>query len=671
MTFQEFCLAIDDEQVISVENAVVFSFNNSGGKVFSVSPKDIKQFLTLLLKNYSSVETAWMEFNPPNKKDYIYQYHEKSYRVIYKLFKDEDCGPIISLGGSQTKEITRLLSKLIAYLSDEKYESAEKNTLFTLEALTEALDNFDSIQRQPTANIQEDKSDIRERFKSWLIKSGQSEASAYKYSTTSINKADKILAKNKFTLIQLYDGNIKSVEEASIYLDTIDEWISANDKGGSMYKIGVSKFIEFLTESSIEAVTLQKPFLLLAGVSGTGKTRFIREQALATDHQSKNYALVPVRPDWHEPSDLLGYVSRISSKPQLIVTDVLKFIVKAWVVINDSDTTLNGITTTGPISSLDRIPPYWLCLDEMNLAPVEQYFADYLSILETRSWSYTEDNFIYECQPIIKPDVLEEFATGDTTDSLRKNLGIGTAVYDGLWKHFCDNGITLPLNLIVAGTVNMDETTHGFSRKVIDRALSIDFGEFYPNDFEHFFEPTIRNTVFTYSRHSDGRSLPQLSDTIDKDGKRSIEFLKAVNHPLLGSPFQLAYRALNELLVAVIAAQPHTEKELQAIWDDLIMTKVLPRIEGDDDKLKVLNKMTSDVNENVLTALQTILGERLNEIWETSDTDVEGTRPDLHRKLVTANKNDDDTCWIPCRSRIKLAWMQNRLESATFTSFWP
>ena len=77
---------------------------------------------------------------------------------------------------------------------------------------------------------------------------------------------------------------------------------------------------------------LPKPFLLLAGISGTGKTRFVRRQAEATGaKEAENFCQVPVRPDWHEPSDLLGYVSRIGRDgDEYVPTKFLTFLVKAW-----------------------------------------------------------------------------------------------------------------------------------------------------------------------------------------------------------------------------------------------------------------------------------------------------------------------------------------------------
>ena len=128
------------------------------------------------------------------------------------------------------------------------------------------------------------------------------------------------------------------------------------------------------------------------------------------------------------------------------------------------------------------MPPFWLCLDEMNLAPVEQYFADYLAVLETREFQDES----YCCHALLESSVIAGLPN-ESQNNLAEALGLSAS--DGLWAHFLAHGIALPPNLLVAGTVNMDETTHSFSRKVIDRAVTLDFGEFFPNDFEQFFAP--------------------------------------------------------------------------------------------------------------------------------------------------------------------------------------
>lgn len=397
---------------------------------------------------------------------------------------------------------------------------------------------------------------------------------------------------------------------------------------------------------------LPKPFLLLAGISGTGKTRFVREQATASAEQFgiqnlNNYCLVAVRPDWHEPSDLLGYISRIGSDgPRYIVTDLLRFIVAAWKhAVSSADS--KSLT----YKPFDSICPFWLCLDEMNLAPVEQYFADYLSILETRSWSGDE----YRCDPLLKADVIKQLDAGGR-EELWKNLDVDGEDTAGLREYFLNSGIPLPPNLIVAGTVNMDETTHGFSRKVIDRALTIDFGEFFSNDYSQYYEADKKTTprTLTFPRISGVHDSGTVTAAADPDGRKSIAFLAGVNEILNGSPFQLAFRALNEILLSVCCFNPTDAPHIQAVWDDFLMMKVLPRIEGDADKLALRDDIS------LLTRLADRLKSLLPDIWD-------GVRPELFRENIA----EGDSLLTPCRSKRKIEWMQKRLAENGFTTFWP
>src|SRR5690554_1028896 len=389
---------------------------------------------------------------------------------------------------------------------------------------------------------------------------------------------------------------------------------------------------------------LSKPFLLLAGISGTGKSRFVRQQARP---DQSNYQLVAVRPDWHEPSDLLGYISRLSGTAEYVSTPLLGFIVRAWQELLDNGCTLDGERLTGTREQLDAVLPYWLCLDEMNLAPVEQYFADYLALIETREWYWPDaDSFEYSCNPLLVADTLKELG-----EEAQQNLAVklGLEAESELWQHFIEHGIAIPPNLIVAGTVNMDETTHGFSRKVIDRAMTFDFGEFFPNELDDYYAGSINQVSLTFPRYSSGRdALPET------DAQASIQFLQAINAVLKSTPFELAYRALNELLLAVHSHAPDNNADLQAVWDDFLMQKVLPRIEGDADKLQ------QNAQDNLLTRLQQVLETRLGEIW-----DEDRSRTDFYRV------QNDQPMQIPCRSRHKIRWMLDRLESSGFTSFWP
>lgn len=393
----------------------------------------------------------------------------------------------------------------------------------------------------------------------------------------------------------------------------------------------------------IVSLNAPKPFLLLAGISGTGKTRFVKEQAKYFRADESNYQLVSVRPDWHEPSDLLGYISRLGNNgTKYIVTDFLQFIVAAWKHIIDS-------IEKDTIQYKSDSVPYWLCLDEMNLAPVEQYFADYLSVIETRHW---DNEGVYHCSPLLNPSIFARLGDDGLTD-LRMHLGLNGVEHDALWAYFQKNGISIPPNLIVAGTVNMDETTHGFSRKVIDRAFTLDFGEFFPNDYQAYFTKQTRPKALSYPTLS-CVNKDQISE-YDENGTHSIAFLEAINTVLKGTPFELAYRALNELLIAVVCFMPKDTVALQAVWDDFLMTKVLPRIEGDSEKLQ------DDGEDSLLKKLESALTGQLNEIW-----DISKNRPDFLREGING-----EALTIACRSKKKLDWMQKRLSSNGFTAFWP
>ncbi len=392
------------------------------------------------------------------------------------------------------------------------------------------------------------------------------------------------------------------------------------------------------------------PFLILAGISGTGKSRFVRTQAALSNgwgpndpRKADNYELIPVRPDWHEPSDMLGYVSRISGAVY-VPTDFLRFIVKAWQEVFNNGGSLNSIG--------EGTRPFWLCLDEMNLAPVEQYFADYLAVLETRKW--TGDS--YSSLPLISGDL----------ELIMKSLN--ASIEEPIWDTFIKReGIPIPPNLIVAGTVNMDETTHQFSRKVLDRAMTIDFNEFFPNDFNNYFDDPATPKVLGYPTSTDvSRGELEEIETkcgVDKDAG-TISFLQSLNSVLKETPFELAYRAMTQLLLLTKQNNPKDKPTLLSVWDDFVMMKLLPRIEGDIDKLSCKKydfKSQKEIDEesDVLQNLKTVLENVLIDIKD-------GGRVDLLRDVP----DGDDSKKLKCRSLHKLNWMIKRLKNG-YTSFWP
>ena len=257
---------------------------------------------------------------------------------------------------------------------------------------------------------------------------------------------------------------------------------------------------------------------------------------------------------------------------------------------------------------------------------------------------------------------LETDSKSDTSEDL----------FEILWQSFLKHGIPLPPNLIVAGTVNMDETTHGFSRKVIDRALTIDFQEFFPNDYQTFLGTPIKPKTLSFPVYSQAQDTDLTDITTEVDA--SIKFLNELNKILKSTPYELAYRALNELLLSIKCFAPYNEDQpdfkLQAVWDDFLMQKVLPRIEGDTQKLKFIATVEQKTFDSP-TLLKSIdkhgKGSLLHQVYAILETNYfadvwEGEiRPDLLR-----DTNDK----IGCRSKLKLEWMMKRLKANHFTDFW-
>lgn len=334
-----------------------------------------------------------------------------------------------------------------------------------------------------------------------------------------------------------------------------------------------------------------KPFLLLAGISGTGKSRIVRELARAcweegTDEykaqKPKNFQMVQVKPNWHDSSDLIGYVSRVSGKAEYVAGEFLKFIAKAW---EDTET------------------PYFLCLDEMNLAPVEQYFAEYLSVIESRK---NHEDGTVTTDPILEKSAEDWYRV--LTSELTND--------DNVRNRFLEEGICIPQNLIVVGTVNMDETTFSFSRKVLDRAMTIEMNEVDLHGGltkRHESIGKLSNAELVGSAVEGVDVYNDYTDVCDI----ALGYLQKVNDILEGTPFKVAYRTRNEFLLYVVNNLPYCKDEngndleqgyvIARALDEITSMKVLSRIEGDDTK--VSDELLDNLSKAIEDGLNTVSGE--------------------------------------------------------------
>lgn len=356
-----------------------------------------------------------------------------------------------------------------------------------------------------------------------------------------------------------------------------------------------------------------KPFLILGGFSGTGKSLLVKSLAFATcpcdgvlnisETSPGNYLLVSVKPNWHDATDITGFRSSVNRN--YYVTDFMRFLVKA---------------------KLHPNVPFFVCLDEMNLAPVEEYFADFLSVIESRKRKkdgaivtdaivpasvfndndYADDFDIFlkiGLKPINEVKDITEF-----TAKVKESDSDESEFFEQSWlvEELKRDGLTIPQNVIIIGTVNMDDTTNSFSRKVIDRAMTFEtiVGTF---DSSYFDSDVTLGYVKNYRKgelfiSDEVRATEMMEDgrftLSDEEKNRIIGFINSVNSDLEGTPFKISYRILNETILLYRAKQKIVElmgeeekkdgvevnTDLNTIFDDILMQKVLPRIEGDFEK---------------------------------------------------------------------------------------
>lgn len=329
-----------------------------------------------------------------------------------------------------------------------------------------------------------------------------------------------------------------------------------------------------------------KPFVILSGISGTGKTKIIQwfAESLGATEDNGRFTLIPVRPDWSDGSDLLGYVDIKGEFQEKPLTKVLK------------------------AANQDRDKPYFVLLDEMNLARVEYYFSDLLSVMESRRWQDGE---------LVTSSVLPEEDYGEP--------------------------LRIPPTVYFIGTVNMDETTHPFSKKVLDHANTIEFNDVKLDHFdslENVAEDIVSVKVSNEQLLSRFLHLHDAYQDHKHSIKRVTNELVTVNEILQKAEAQVGYRVRDEVCFYMIYNQQADLMIFDEALDFQLHQKILPRLAGSDARL-----------EEVLKELYTYFtGTTYNsQDATTNEKIVEGRFPKSGRKLGK---------------------MLRRLDTDGFTSFW-
>lgn len=372
------------------------------------------------------------------------------------------------------------------------------------------------------------------------------------------------------------------------------------------------------------ALMRTRDLVILAGDSGSGKTSLVREVAESIGGRC---TVIPVKPNWTGPEDLLGYYNPIDSRYQ-----TTPFLLALQSAESEPDI------------------PHFICLDEMNLARVEHYFSDFLSLLEDRDGSpiiplYTSDE---ERHVVVKNDhflALEEEVrqrtgvAGDATlMDILKNQQSNSMLHqlggfqnkasvlehheklrrsnDALLRTPCS--IRFLSNVHIIGAINIDETTHYLSPKVLDRAHVLRFRnpllmdwdaiEAEVQSFDVDVELPLRLTTKDFGTRE---SYP----AYDRGDLHSALLTNIAKNHLDPLGVEFGLRAIRQSLGYLKAARMAGMDDLTAL-DNIIQHKILPKLMLDTgrtdakgrSKRDILIEFRHDLNDE-LQGLQSTAGE--------------------------------------------------------------
>lgn len=383
--------------------------------------------------------------------------------------------------------------------------------------------------------------------------------------------------------------------------------------------------------------------VILAGDSGSGKTSLVQSFAQAVGGVAK---IIPVKPNWTSSEDLLGYYNPLEKK--YLATPFLEALLEA----NQNPTV-----------------PYFICLDEMNLARVEYYFADFLSKLEERKQQpeiqlYSDDeaaHVLSELRGVVSiisgakekynKNGIVDFVALMQDDEINAEMkrAFGFSDKDSLIKYHGDvrrmlsgvlgtpSTIAIPSNVRIVGAINIDETTHYLSPKILDRAHIMKFKSPLLTDW-NAIEQEIENYNLDDVSKSVCLSIDELGvreqypnfSPSDDFCRQFTDFNREHFHPL-GVEFGM--RTIRQGLNYIALYREVNPNDLLAL-NNFLLHKVLPKFTFDGSKPMGNTDKLTHIERVFLTQIE----EQLHGLVVTEEFSVTEAIKEI---IDTAKANDD------------------------------
>lgn len=350
------------------------------------------------------------------------------------------------------------------------------------------------------------------------------------------------LTKARFDTIVQQLGGLRMNEKT--LLETIQRYIAAE-----------GYYFDWETLLNYHICLKTRPFVILAGLSGTGKSKLTQLYARALGHKA-HYLRLPVRPNWTDDRYLLGYFNTITNT--YLTAPTVEFLLKA---------------------NADEENIYFLCLDEMNLAHVEYYFSQFLSAMEEAPG----ERSITLLSESEKAQIREK---GTKISSLDEQI-------------LTTGEVQIPNNFFVTGTINVDETTQPISDKVMDRANTL---EFFRVDLDKLPQPTAGPAPFVLGASTWKSYQATQGDTTYRSKMKTIG--QILNKADLG----LGYRVLHE--IELYLANSAGLLDLPVAFDYQVKQRILPRVRGSE----VINETLDELREFLVAEKLDRSVERLGEM---------------------------------------------------------